>query len=112
MGRFHWWERLVLEAQQRSKKKFAECEAWVRNNKACGTHFNYGWKDGYCDCVPKKTGFCHLYTDATTIKSEYSAYEIYTTTTTPPPPTPKPTPRPPPPKVKGLKSAMGWKVSK
>jgi len=93
-------------------KTFKECDAWVRTNKACGTHFSYGWKDGFCDCVPKKTGFCKLYTDANTIKQQYSAYEVYTTTTTPPPPTPRPTPRPPPPPVKGLKSGMGWKVSK
>jgi len=94
-------------------KKLIECEGWVRKNKNCGTHFNYGWKDGYCDCVPKgkPKSYCHLYTNGDTIKSEYSAYEIYTTTTTPPPPTPRPTPRPAPPPVKGLKSGMGWKVS-
>merc|ERR1712012_539718 len=50
-------------------------------------------------------------TDANTIKSEYGAYEVYTTTTTPPP-TPRPTPRPPPPQVRGLKSGRGWKIAK
>jgi len=89
------------------KGKFKECMAWVRKNKACGTHFNFGMDDGWCDCVPKGTGFCKLWTDANTVKARYSAYEIYTTTTTT---TPVPTPNPTPAPVTGLKSAKGWKV--
>jgi len=93
-------------------KKYVDCLKWVTKTKTCGHHFSYSWKHGWCDCVPKGQEFCKFYTDGAHINAMYSAYEIYTTTTTPPPPTPKPTPRPTPPKVKGLKSAKGWKVAK
>jgi len=94
-------------------KKYAECLKWVQNTPTCGNHFNYGWGQGYCDCVPKGQDFCKFYTQSSggLLKAGYSTYEIYTTTTTTT--TPKPTPKPtPPPKVKGLKSSKGWKVTK
>lgn len=93
-------------------KNLPACLGWVAKNKNCGPYFSYGWKDGWCDCVPKGKGMCKIFTNKGTIKNQYTAYEIYTTTTTPPPPTPKPTPKPKPPPLSGLKAARGWKVSK
>merc|ERR1719458_1497778 len=92
-------------------KKYVDCLKWVKTTQTCGHHFSYSWKDGWCDCVPKGQEFCKFYTDKGHLGAMYSAYEIYTTTTTTT--TPKPTPKPtPPPKVRGLKSGMGWKVTK
>jgi len=93
-------------------KNLPACLAWVAKNKNCGPHFSYGWKDGWCDCVPKGKGMCKIFTDKNTIKQQYGSYEIYTTTTTPPPPTPAPKPKPRPKPLSNLKAAKGWKVSK
>jgi len=92
-------------------KKYVDCLKWVKTTETCGHHFSYSWEHGWCDCVPKGQEFCKFYTDKPHLPAKYSAYEIYTTTTTTT--TPKPTPKPtPPPKVRGLKSGMGWKVTK
>jgi hypothetical protein len=93
-------------------KNLVDCLGKVTKNKKCGPHFSYSWKDGWCDCVPKGKGTCKIFSDKGTVKGQYAAYEIYTTTTTPRPPTPRPRPNPRPKPLSKLKAAKGWKVSK
>merc|ERR1719458_39755 len=49
-------------------KKYAECLKWVQNTPTCGNHFNYGWGQGYCDCVPKGQDVCKFYTQSPKVK--------------------------------------------
>jgi len=50
------------------------CADYVKRTPECGNDFNYGLRDGWCDCVPMHKGPCNVYPYRA--EEQYSVYQL------------------------------------